>query len=181
MKKVIIVPSWIKKVLAREHCAITDVLSFDKMRALLAPEDIRTLLLIQSYGPFGAYHVGPSDATALLSAWRHGVNADYISEFESLVTAGANSKIDKDRLQFLIKGDVEVDDHLSAFEIIPADHYTMLLVLQNGYFSSKDYDLQDINIVENILRVLYGEFVPEDVARTAIFQRYVNVLGKQYI
>jgi hypothetical protein len=179
MKNVIIVPSWIQRVLAREHLAVKDVLCYSKVSELLAPADIRALNLIQSYGPFCEYHITETDSTALLKAWRSGLSQDQVIALDEVLDPGVNHQIDKDHLKFLIQGESRASGSEKGFEVIPGDANNILLVLKDGYFGSEDYNNQDINIVENILRVLYGEFVPEQVARTSISRRYVKALSCQ--
>lgn len=177
MKNVVIVPSWIQRVLTREHLPVKDVLCYNKVADLLAPADLRALMQIQSYGPFCEYHVSDADSTALLKAWRTGLSQDQCMTLDEVLDPGVNNQIEKDHLKFLIQGESRSSDAQKGFEVIPGDSNTILLVLKDGYFGSEDYNNQDINIVENILRVLYGEFVPEQVARTSIFRRYVKALS----
>lgn len=177
MKNVIIVPSWIQRVLAREHLAVKDVLCYSRISELLAPADIRALVLLQSYGPFCEYHVTATDSTALLKAWTSKMNPEQALALEESLDLGINKQIDKDHLKFLIQGESRASGAEKGFEVILGDDCSILLVLKDGYFGSEDYNNQDINIVENILRVLYGEFVREQVARTPIFRRYVKALS----
>jgi hypothetical protein len=177
MKNVIIVPSWIQRVLAREHLAVKDVLCYTKLCDLLAPADLRALVQIQCYGPFAEYQVTESDSTALLQAWMTGMSQEKIDELQSLLNLGSGNQIDKDHLKFLIQGETRSTDSQKGFEVIPGDSNNILLVLKDGYFGSEDYNNQDINIVENILNVLYGEYVHEQIARTSIFRRYVKALA----
>lgn len=177
MKNVIIVPSWIQRVLAREHLAVKDVLCYPKLNELLAPADIRALVMLQSYGPFREYHVTETDSTALMKAWTTGMPPEQLSALETILDQGVGKQIDKDHLKFLIQGETRASGSEKGFEVIPGDANNILLVLKDGYFGSEDYNNQDINIVENILRVLYGEFVREQVARTSIFRRYVKALS----
>lgn len=177
MKNVIIVPSWIQRVLAREHLAVKDVLCYPKLRDLVAAADIRALVLIQSFGPFREYHVSDTDSTALLKAWCTGMTPEQATDLEQSLALGTDNQIDKDHLKFLIQGETRTSGNETGFEVIPGDANNILLVLKDGYFGSEDYNNQDINIVENILRVLYGEYVQEQVARTPIFRRYVKALS----
>lgn len=177
MKNVIIVPSWIQRLLARERLAVKDVLCYPKLCELAAQADIRALVLLQSYGPFREYHISDSDSTALLQAWTTGMAPDQVTDLEERLQLGSNNQIDKDHLKFLIQGETRTSEAQKGFEVIPGDANNILLVLKDGYFGSEDYNNQDINIVENILRVLYGEYVHEQVARTPIFRRYVKALA----
>lgn len=177
MKNVVIVPSWIQRVLAREHLAVKDVLCYTKLCDLLAPADLRAMVLLQSHGPFCEYHVTDFDSSALLKAWITGMSQEKISEMESLLNLHGDKQLDKDHLKFLIQGETRQSDVQKGYEVIPGDSNIILLVLKDGYFGSEDYNNQDINTVENILRVLYGEFVPEQVAQTPIFRRYVKAVS----
>ncbi len=181
MKNIIIVPSWIQRLLARENRSIKEVLNYSKLCELVAPADMRALILLQSYGPFTEYHITDSDSTALLNTWKKNLSPQQLDELNVLVTSGQSTQLDKDHLKHLISGETRNDDCSKGFEVIPGDHYTLLLVLKDGYFGDQDYETQDANVIENIIRVLYGEFVQEDVARTSIFRRYVRNLGKQHI
>lgn len=186
MKNVIIIPSWIQRLFKAEQLSIKDVLDFNKLCELMNTGDIRALIALQSHGPFAMYQVTDSDSSALLSAWQRNsknfLSDTYVSTKEitvdKLVTA-ANDQVDKDYLQSLISAEVRNQDSEKAFEVIPGDQYTLLLVLKDGYFGAQDYEVQDINVIENIIRVLYGEFAAEDVAQTTIFKRYVDLLSKK--
>jgi hypothetical protein len=174
MKNVVIVPGWIERTLVREHMSIKDVLDYKKISNLLNKDDVNALVLLQSYAPFQSYYISNSDGSALLNAWKRKPSSNVPEELDSLVNS--STQLDKDHLKSLFRGQ---DSNGKSFEVIHGDHETLLLVLREGYFGDQDYEDQDINIIENIIRVLYGEFVPEEVAQTSIFKRYVVILGSK--
>ena len=179
MKKIIIVPSWIQRVLQREHCSVKEVLSYKKLTELMSSADIRAFLLLQSHAILKDYHIGENDASALLEAWTTSGGAEDCKQLASLVNPSVEQSLDKDKLSALIAGECRDNSNAKEHGIFPGDSKTLLLVLKAGYFGSEDYETQDANIVENILRVLYGEFVQEEVAQTPIFKRYVTILSKR--
>lgn len=177
MKKIIIVPSWMQRVLIREKLSTKEILSYTKLKAYFCFDDIKALVLLQSYNPFKAYHIDEDDGSALLQAWKRNNPGEDFSVFNSLVNSSSSNNIDKDHLKFLISGEHREAEQDKGYEIMAGDYHNLLLVLKDGYFGSEDYEQQDTNIVENILRVLYGEFMQEEIARTPIFKRYVVLLS----
>lgn len=181
MKKLIVVPTWIQGALERERRSIVDVLSFQKLSEVISFADIQSFLLLQSHAFVKNYHIGVNDATALVSAWSATGGEDKASEFSSLVNPTTQESLNKDKLNLLINGEERDSEKEKWHGVFHGDHNNLLLVLKSGHFGSQDYEEQDANIVENILRVLYGEFVQEEVAQTPIFKRYVALLSNRVI
>lgn len=179
MKKIVIVPSWIQRTLSRERRMVTDVLSFSKLCDLLSPQDLSALVAMQSHESFSAYTVNEGDKNALVDVWKQSCPAKAQDALQNVLNPSNKFTLDKDHLKALISGETRDDNTAKGFEVIPASHGVILLILKDGYFGSQDYDEQDANIVENILRVLYGEFVQEEVAQTTIFSRYVRMLSNR--
>ena len=180
MKNIIIVPSWIQRVLAREKMSVKEILNYSKLCDIFSTTDIRAILLAQSYEPLKAYHITDQDNKALLNIWKKNIDPKKVTEIDAIVNDGVNSHLDKDHFKFLINGEVREENSKKVFEVLPGDNNTLLLVLHSGYFGSQDYEDQDANVIENIISVLYGECVQEDIARTPIFKRYVKILSNKY-
>lgn len=178
MKKIIIVPSWIQRVLERERRSIKEVLSFKHLNEVISPADIRAFLLLQSHAILKDYHIGENDASALIEAWTTTGGAEACKELSSLVNPSTEQTLDKEKLNLLMSGEERKSGNEKTFSVVDGDSNTLLLVLKSEYFGGEDYEKQDANIVENILRVLYGEFLQEDIAQTPIFKRYVTILSK---
>ena len=181
MKKIIIVPSWIQRVLERQRYSIKEVLSYKNLSEVIGPSDIRTFLLLQSHAIIKSYHIGTNDASALIEAWTATGGSEVCKELSSLVNPSSEQSLDKEKLNLLMFGEERKSGNEKMFSVIPGDSNTLLLVLKSEYFGNEDYEIQDANIVENILRVLYGEFMQEEIAQTSIFKRYVTILSKRAI
>lgn len=183
MKNIIIVPSWIHRTFVREGISIKEILNYTKLCELISPDDLSALLSLQSYGPFSEYHISENDADALYCAWKNNIisltkGRKPMDELDNFMASNKSKPLDKDQLKFLISGETRPEGAQKSFEIIPGDNNNLLLVLKDGYFGDQDYETQDANVIENIIRVLYGEFVQEEIAQTAIFKRYVKMLSK---
>ena len=176
MRKIVIVPSLIKDVLCRQRMSIKDVLSYSKLCEILAPADLSAFLKFQSHGAYKDYLISESDSCALLDIWRQGCSSDQADSLELLVRHSAETSLDKDYFNHFLNSSVQEE---KSFEVIQSDFETILLVINKNISSNQDYTEQNINIVENILRLLYGEFVQEEIARLPIFMRYVNMLSKK--
>ena len=178
MKQIVIVPSWIQKVLAQNGRAVKEALEYNKLCELLTPKDRYAFLYLQSHGPFCEYQINESDSSALLNAWKKGLSPEQADELDSLVNSDISKQIDKDYIQALIAGVQTKQSSEKAVDVIVANTDIILVVINENYFSTSEFEHRDINIVESILRTLYGEFVPEDVCVTSLFKRYVVLLEK---
>ncbi len=177
MRKLIIVPSLIKDVLSRYKMPVSDILNFNKLCEVLSPEDIRALLIFQYHGAYKDYLIEENNNTALLSIWQQNLSVEKTSFLDSLVKLNEEQNFDKDSLNKYI---TDAKESSIEFSIIPVSSETIFLIINKNLTYSEDYIEQDINIVENILRVLYGEYVQEDIARTSIFRRYIKMLSKTF-
>ncbi len=177
MRKLVIVPSLIKEVLSRYKMSVTDVLNFNKLCEVLPPDDIRALLIFQHHGAYKDYLIQESNNTALLNIWQQNLSIEKTSLLDSLIKLNEEKNFDKDSLNKYIS---DTSNNSIEFSILPVDHEVIFLIINKNITYSEDYIEQDINIVENILRVLYGEYVQEDIARTSIFRRYIKMLSKSF-
>ncbi len=175
MRKIVIVPALIKEVLSRHKMSVKDVLNFNKLCEVLSPEDIKALLVFQLHGAYKDYLINDNDNSALLTIWQDKLSESKKSLLDSLIRSNEEKNFDKDELNKYITDAKETD---IEYSVLSVDYEVILLVINKNLTTSEDYLEQDINIVENILRVLYGEYVQEDIARTSIFRRYIKMLSK---
>ncbi len=175
MRKIVIVPALIKEVLSRHKMSVKDVLNFNKLCEVLSPEDIKALLVFQLHGAYKDYLINDNDSSALLTIWQDKLSESKKRLLDSLIRSNEEKNFDKDELNKYITDAKETD---IEYSVLSVDYEVILLVINKNLTTSEDYLEQDINIVENILRVLYGEYVQEDIARTSIFRRYIKMLSK---
>ena len=112
-----------------------------------------------------------------MNIWQQNLSIEKTSLLDSLIKLNEEKNFDKDSLNKYIS---DTSNNSIEFSILPVDHEVIFLIINKNITYSEDYIEQDINIVENILRVLYGEYVQEDIARTSIFRRYIKMLSKSF-
>lgn len=187
-KDPILIPYWVANAFKRKQLPLAHCLDYAKVRQVLSPEDLATLLNLQQLRAIS--FLGNDYYGQLLSSWSKSAGVDLRNELDSTVIPLSHSKelegrnlfrLSKDYLaeQRYFQDSLNLDHNTNqeVFELNDFERDSYALILHPGFIDEiVQYDTK-MKLVKAMLKVSYVHFETPQVSSQSVFATYVGLLN----
>lgn len=180
-KVMVLVPNAIAEVLRRNRLDLAKIFDYTTLRSLVSVQDISAFLSLQRADKIDL--VKTSNYSFLRTSWEQTVTSDEREELVSFVIPSSNSEKPSKELygQFgdnLIEQSVD-GKPVCPYEVLDVTRDAFIVILKPGYMSLQKDTAQHLGLVRKVLKVFYEYQQQHEVASTAIFGLYLQLLEAQ--
>jgi hypothetical protein len=192
-KQLILIPYWVEESVRRSKLGLADTLVFEKIKAVMALNDLIQFAALQEYfdyivgnaGKGSGKETNPSELS-LVSIWFKNMSSNsgeaiaFLSNQVCPFTSDASFK--KELEARLFGPDALCARYTKPFDIYDITPEVAGVVIYPGFFNSVPNQSLSLELVESLLKVLYVYNTYSEVSKTPLFKRHLQLLsGKKII
>lgn len=182
-KHIILIPYWVQESLQRQQLPLATCLDFEALKPIMSLNDLVTFSTLQ-------HHVetctGKDTAVgdSLFFHWirnipeSHRDSVDYLTKTVSTLETDPSFHAEVKARLFDPAG--KLDRYPQPFIIYDLTPEVAGVVIYPGFFGKADEALQ-LSLIEAILKTLYVYDTYNEVSKTPLFRRYLELLSKKQI
>ncbi len=184
LKQVILIPYWVQETLSRNQMPLADCLDFEKLKPVMSLSDLVTFSTLQHY--VGAC-TGLKDASigSLFFSWIKSIpesNRDTVDYLTKTVSPLEQDESFHNEVKArLFNPEAKVDRYQQPFIVMDLSPEVAGVVIYPGFFSAESSSALQQDLLEAILKVLYVYNTHNEVAKSPLFRRFLELLSKKQI
>lgn len=178
-KVAILIPYWIQEILKRNNLPLSTCLELDKIKSLVAINDIAKFLALQRTEYFKLI-TNTEVFSELAYIWQDSTtDSDLHDTLWNTISPIINDlTINKELESELFDKDSYDEAYNDPFIIYDLTPTVFGIVIYPGYFNTKTRNVNlQRNVVEGVLEILYRYSAFHDVAKTEYFRKYLELMS----
>jgi len=178
-KQLILIPFWIQEILGRNKLPLSTCLELDKIKPIISLNDVSAFYALQGYFK---HVIGIDVFPSLFSCWCDSIteqNVDVLKYRDTVSLLSTDTTINKDMYNRLFDPSSKSSQYDEPFKVYDLTPEIAGVVIYPGYFLEQTDCVQQKNLIEAILKVLYVYDAYHDVACTPSFKRYLELLSNK--
>lgn len=179
-KQFILIPYWIEEALKRKRLPLATCLDLNQLSQITSLQDRAAFLALEK---FDAALTGKPETveTGLFWAWLQSIPAndsEGSAALDAIVKLSDDASVQADVAARLFEGSVPAERHTQAFDIYDLSREYVGAVIYPGYFHQHGSQVTQASLVVAMLKALYVYKTHSEVAKTALFRRYLELLAR---
>jgi len=179
-KIAILIPFWVQETLKRNGLQLSACLDLEKIRPLMALDDLARFLALQNTKYFKLV-TNIDYYSSLTSIWSDSicrVNTELSdSLWKSIDPVSNDSSLFSKLESELFSKDSYDEKYKEAFAIYDLTPDVFGVVIYPGYFTATNNTKLQRDVVESIIEILYRYSAFHDIAKTEYFKAYLKLLS----